>query len=88
MLIFGGESTKTFVFDTRKVDLDTRKAIVTTSNGTLDRKSKFGFRSDYVARTINTIFYAIDANEQVIHSHEMSSLEWFSQPISEFGFNE
>ena len=44
MLIFGGDSVKTFVFDTRKVDLNTRKAIVTTSNVVLDRKSKFGFR--------------------------------------------
>lgn len=46
MLIFGGETTKTFIFDTRKVNQ--KQAEIEISNGVLDRKAKFGFKTDFV----------------------------------------
>jgi len=85
MIIFGGETTKTFIFDTRNVS-DQGKANVVTSGGLLDNKSRFAFKTDYVCRKFGTIFYAIDSELQIIHTYELSGQDWYSQPISEFGF--
>ena len=81
MMIFGGETTKTFIFNTKEVNMATKQANVVTSSGVIDRKAKFGFRTDYVSRTFGTLFYAIDASEQVIHTHEVSGLDWFSDEL-------
>lgn len=86
MMIFGGDTCSTFIFNTGNVDQKTGRATVTTSSGVLDHKGRFGFRSDFVGKTINTVYYVVDASEQVIHLHEVNSLEWISFPISEFGF--
>ena len=86
MMIFGGETTKTFIFNTNNVNMSTKKADIVTSSSVLDRKARFCFRNDQVSRTFGTIFYAIDAGEQVIHTHEVSGLDWYSMPISDFGF--
>ena len=86
MMIFGGETTKTFIFNTTKdVAPNSQRANVVTSSGLLDRKAKFGHRSDYVCKTFGPIFYAIDSVDQIIHTHEITSLQWYSMPISEFG---
>ena len=86
MLIFGGETQKTFILNTKTgVDQSTRKAQVTASSGTLDRKAKFG-RADFVCHTYGQIFFALDAYDHVLHSHEMTnSTQWFSQSIADFG---
>ena len=86
MMIFGGDTMQTFIFNINNVDKQTGKATISTSAGQLDHKGRFGYRSDFVGKTINTIYYAVDAFEQVIHMHEVSSLEWMSFPIAEFGF--
>lgn len=63
MMIFGGETNKTFIFNTRDVNVSTKKANVVSSSSALDRKARFGFRTDFVSRIFGTIFYAIDAGE-------------------------
>ena len=89
MMIFGGETTKTFIFNTTKdVAPNSQRANVVTSSGLLDRKAKFGNRSDYICKTFGPIFYAIDSVDQVIHTHEITSLQWYSMPISEFGISD
>ena len=87
MMIFGGETTKTFIFNTREVNMQTKHANVITSSSVLDRKARFGFRTDYVCRTFGTLFYAIDASEQVIHTHEISGLDWYSDDLAQFDYN-
>ena len=87
MMIFGGETNKTFIFNTLEVNVATKQANVVTSTGALDRKARFGFRTDYVCRTFGTLFYAIDASEQVIHTHEMTGLEWYSDDLAQFDYN-
>ena len=88
MMIFGGESTKTFIFNTRDVNASTKKANIVTSQSVIDKKARFCFRTDFSSLTFGTIFYAIDAGEQVIHTHELSSLEWHSMPTADFGITE
>ena len=86
MMIFGGDNISTFIFNTGNVDESVGRATVTTSSGVLDHKGRFGYRSDFVGKTINTVYYAVDATELIIHVHEVNSLEWLSYPIIEFGF--
>ena len=47
MFIFGGETTKTFIFDTNKINQ--KKAEVKTASAQLDKKAKFGFKTDFVS---------------------------------------
>jgi len=74
MLIFGGETTKTFILNTSNTDQSTCRATVTLASTTLDKKARFGYCSDFVAQKFGNIFYAIDAADQVIHSLDISSM--------------
>ena len=85
MLIFGGETVKTFTFNTKDIIPNTQRSNISTASGQMDRKARFGNRSDYVCKTFGTIFYAIDCVDLVIHTHEVNSAQWYSMPISEFG---
>lgn len=78
MLIFGGETTKTFIFNTSNVDKSTMRATVVPAPTILDRKARFGFCSDYVAHKFGNVFYAIDAADQTIHSLDLTSQVWSS----------
>lgn len=63
MLIFGGESLKTFQFDTREVQQINKQASVRTCQSKMGSKAKFGYSSDYIARTFGQFIYSIDAAE-------------------------
>jgi len=67
MLIFGGESTKTFQFDTREVQAINKQATVKTSRSQMGTRARFGYSSDWVARTFGSFTYCIDANELNLH---------------------
>ena len=61
MLIFGGDKTTTFLFDTREVATVGRTATISTCKPTLSHRARFGFASDYVARSFGNFMYLIDA---------------------------
>ena len=84
MMIFGGETAKTFIFNTQEVDRETLRANVTVAQSSLDRKARFGFCSDFVSHKFGTIYYAIDTADQVLHCLETTSMQWSSQSIGDF----
>ena len=61
MVIFGGETTKTFIFNTSNVDFETMRASIQPAPTGLDRKARFGFCSDFVGHKFGSLYYAIDA---------------------------
>ena len=63
MHIFGGESLKTFQFDTREVQQINKQASVRTCQSKMGSKAKFGYSSDFIARTFGQFIYSIDAAE-------------------------
>ena len=71
MVIFGGETTKTFVFNTNEVDFDSMRATIQPAASVLDRKARFGFCSDFVGHKLGSLYYVIDAADQVIHSFDI-----------------
>lgn len=73
MIIFGGESTKMFTFDTREVQNVNRQATVKTTRSTLFGDSKFANASDFVARVFGTYMYTIDASEKTLHVYNISN---------------
>ena len=83
MLIFGGESNKTFMFDTREVQLINKQATVRTARSTMQTRARFGQSSDWVGRTFGSFIYCIDANEFCLHVYNINSSAWISQPLSE-----
>ena len=60
MLIFGGDSTKVFTFDTREVHASTKVAMVGLSRGALSAPAQFGVNVDFVVRQFKNFVYAID----------------------------
>ena len=67
MVIFGGVSKQAFKFDTREVNMVTKKAsVVSGQAGELGRLGNFG-KSDYIGRLFNDIGYIIDASDKQLH---------------------
>ena len=60
------------------------RANVTVVQSSLDRKARFGFCSDFVAKKFGSMYYAVDAQDQVIHSLETASMQWCSQSVADF----
>jgi hypothetical protein len=85
MLIFGGETTKTFQFDTREVQALNKQATVKTSAGQMSTRARLGYSSDWVARKFYSLIYCIDAGEQYLHVFNMKEKSWVSQPLAELG---
>jgi hypothetical protein len=71
MLIFGGESTKAFTFDTREVQTATKQATVHTARGALSKRARFGVKSDFVCRQFKNFLYAIDLCEKELHVYQI-----------------
>ena len=69
MLIFGGETTQAFIFDTREVHASSKIATVSLSRGELSTPALFGVNADFVARQFKNIVYAIDPTDKQLHVH-------------------
>ena len=68
MIIFGGETTQTFTFDTREVNATTKVAAVQNWKASLSSKGRFGYQSDFVARQFGKFLYVIDSSsEKMLH---------------------
>lgn len=63
MMIFGGETNKSFRLDPRDINQSTKQANVTTVSGQLAKRARFAFRSDFVGRFFRDVGYMIDASE-------------------------
>ena len=85
MLIFGGESTKTFQFDTREVQQINKQANVRTCRSSMGSNARFGNSSDWIARTFGQFIYCIDAHDFVLHVFDMKKSVWTSQALADFG---
>lgn len=85
MLIFGGESTKTFQFDTREVAALNKQATVKTCRSAMSTRARFGNSSDWVARTFGNFIYCIDANEFTLHVLTLKEKSWNAQSLTELG---
>ena len=85
MLIFGGESTQVFTFDTREVASSTKIATVALSRGALSTTARFGVQSDFCARQFKNFIYAIDPIERQLHVHMIKEQAWQSQGLDELG---
>ncbi len=64
MVIFGGETNKSFKFDTREVNMQTKQATVEKIASDLGCRGRFGHKSDYIGRIFGDIGYIIDACEK------------------------
>ena len=78
MLIFGGDTTKTFQFDTREVQAINKQASVRTARSNMTSRAKFGHTSDWVGRTFGSFIYCIDASEFTLHVYAMKDAAWNS----------
>lgn len=87
MLIFGGDKTTTFIFDTREVAAVGRTATINTCKPTLSCRARFGFASDYVARSFGNFMYLIDAADQNLHVYSVKDQGWNSQKLNELAIN-
>ena len=85
MLIFGGESTKTFQFDTREVQAINKQANVRNCRGAMQQRARFGSSSDWVGRTFGNFIYCIDSNDFTLHVFAIKDQAWNSQPLAELG---
>lgn len=85
MLIFGGESTKTFTFDTREVQSINKQATIKTSRSQMSSRALFGTQSDWIARTFGNYIYCIDAKDFNLHVFALKEKAWNSQQLSELG---
>ena len=84
MVIFGGETTKTFIFNTQEVERDSLRANVTVASSSLERKARFGYCSDFISHKFGNVYYAIDSADQVIHCLDTTTMQWSSQSIDDF----
>ena len=50
MIIFGGETTKSFSFDTREVQSSTKVAQVSSMRCQMSQRARFGHKTDTVLR--------------------------------------
>ena len=78
MLIFGGESKQTFIFDTREVQQVNKQATVRTHRSQMTTRARFGYQSDWVGRTFGTFIYTIDASENNLNVFDTNSNSWSS----------
>ena len=85
MVIFGGEKTTTFKFDTRDVQGTQKIANVKTAREELQTVGRFGKGSDYVARTFKNFIYAIDAGQKTLQVYQIKEQVWHKQSLSELG---
>ena len=87
MLIFGGDSTKTFQLDTREISTRDRapQANVKTCQNMMTSVARFGNQSDWVARTFGNFVYCIDAIGMNLHVLTLRDRLWNSQPLTELG---
>ncbi len=67
MLIFGGESTQSFIFNITEVNEKSKQATVTATPGELPCRARFGYKSDIVARKFDNYLYAIDASDKNLY---------------------
>ena len=68
MIIFGGDSTQSFTFDTREVHATTKLATVQNWKASLSSKGRFGYQCDFVARQFGKFLYVIDSSsEKMLH---------------------
>lgn len=85
MMIFGGESTKTFTFDTREVGSINKSAVIKTARSQMSCRALFGNQADWIARTFGNFVYCIDAKEFNLHVFTLKEKAWNSQPLTELG---
>lgn len=88
MLIFGGEKTSAFTFDTRDVSGTSKQATVKTTKAALPVRGRFGHKSDFMARTFRNVIYMIDACQNTMQVYQIKEQAWHSQSLSELGIQE
>ena len=81
MIIFGGDTTKTFTFDTRDISSIGNVASVKNSQSTLQKSGRFGVQSDFVGRNFNNIIYMIDSKDMNLHVFQKNEFSWHLQPL-------
>ena len=85
LILFGGETTKSFKFDPREVNASTKQAMVNPTQGQLSKRARFAFKSDFVGRFFREVAYMIDANEMQLHVYETTQQSWIASPLSQVG---
>ena len=88
-LIFGGQSTKTFLLDTRQeVNLSALTANVVTCKANLVQQSRFATHCDVNVASINSVHYVIDGALRVLHQYKEKEQVWEGQSLHALGVNE
>jgi len=82
MVIFGGETSKSFILDIKQT---LSPVAVTPTTGQLSQAGRFGVKSDFVARLYTTILYCIDASLMQLHIYQIREQTWLSKSLSELG---
>ena len=87
MLIFGGQTTKTFMLEDARADVNpsTGEATVRTCQSSLVQASRFASSCDFYSRSFDNFHYAIDAATKFLHMYKEREQEWEGQPLSELG---
>ena len=87
MLIFGGQTTKTFIIEDSRADVNplTGQANVRTCQASLVQQGRFANCCDFYTRKFGYYHYAIDANLKFLHMYKEREQEWEGQPLSELG---
>lgn len=78
MLIFGGQTTKTFMLEDAKSDVNpaTGQANVRTCQSSLVKEAKFANSCDFLVRSFDNHHYAIDASKKFLHMYKEKEQEW------------
>ena len=77
MIIFGGQSTKTFLLDTRQeVNLATGNANVITCQANIVQQGRFASQCDVNVASINKVHYMIDGAMKVLHQYKEVEQSW------------
>lgn len=82
MVIFGGETTKSFILD---ITQTSSSVAVTPTTGQLSTAARFGNKSDYVARLYTNIMYGIDSSLMQLHIYQVKEQAWMSKSLVELG---
>lgn len=87
MLIFGGQTTKTFMLEDARADVNpsTGEATVRTCQSSLVQTARFASSCDFYARSYENFHYAIDAAAKFLHMYKDREQDWEGQPLSELG---
>ena len=78
MLIFGGNTQKTFMLEDTTADVNpqTGQANVRTCFKSLVLPSKFASSCDFYYRSFDGYHYAIDASQKFLHMYKEREQEW------------